>query len=449
MRLRTAHPHGVGAEHVGTVGEEGDPAEAFGLALRAQHAVRGIESHQLRIGARIEFGDDGQPVAVAGQGDDEILAVEEIVVASGLVAVERDQPQPVAVEPDRRRRVGSGIAFHRQRRGDHGLVEAEREFETDFGHQPGEGGVILASDDRRVMRLGRGIGHFGIAVGRGGGAGDIHGSPVIWCVIGYYVPMAGLFIFGLGYTAKRIAQAPDAPRWPIEATGSAGNLEFADRAGVAAALARASHVLSSVPPADGSDPVLDRYGADLDGKWLGYLSSTGVYGDAGGAWVDEASPTGGGRRSARSECDARWLAAGARVFRLPGIYGPGRSALDRVREGKAHRIDLPGQVFSRVHVDDIARGVIAAIATGAPGGAYNLADDRPSSQNAVIEEACRLLGCAAPPLQTLDEAGLSPMARGFYAENRRVANGKARRVLGWTPLYPTYREGLAALRVRA
>jgi nucleoside-diphosphate-sugar epimerase len=131
-------------------------------------------------------------------------------------------------------------------------------------------------------------------------------------------------------------------------------------------------------------------------------------------------------------------------LRLPGIYGPGRSALDRVLEGRAHRIDLPEQVFSRVHVEDIASGVMAAL--DAEPGAYNIADDRPSSQNAVIEEACRLLGVEAPPLLSLDEAGLSPMARAFYAENRRVANGKARRVLGWQPRYPSFYEGLRALR---
>jgi nucleoside-diphosphate-sugar epimerase len=141
--------------------------------------------------------------------------------------------------------------------------------------------------------------------------------------------------------------------------------------------------------------------------------------------------------------DAEWLSRGARVFRLPGIYGPGRSALDRVREGKAHRIDSPGQVFSRVHVGDIALGVTLAL-EAAP-GAYNLADDLPASANAVTEEACRLLGVEPPPLETLEQAGLSPMARGFYSENRRVANGKAKRVLGWAPRYPTYREGLASL----
>lgn len=252
-----------------------------------------------------------------------------------------------------------------------------------------------------------------------------------------------MVIFGLGYTAKRIAAALEADGWHIDASGSAGNLDFDEKAAVRDALAEASHVLSSVPPSDGCDPVLDRYGEALEGKWLGYLSSTGAYGDAGGAWVDESAPTGAGRRTARSECDARWLKAGARVFRLPGIYGPSRSALDRVREGKARRIDMPGQVFSRIHVDDIVGGVLAGL--DAPSGAYNLSDDLPASGNAVTEEACRLLGVEPPPLQTMDEAGLSEMARGFYSENRRVANGKAKRVLGWQPKYPTYREGLAAL----
>jgi nucleoside-diphosphate-sugar epimerase len=255
--------------------------------------------------------------------------------------------------------------------------------------------------------------------------------------------MAHMFIFGLGYTAQRIVANLQTAGWQISATGSAGNVDFADRAAVEQGLAQATHILSSVPPSDGTDPVLDAYGRDFGKRWRGYLSSTGVYGDAGGAWVDEATPIGSGRRTARAEADARWLEHGAHVFRLPGIYGPGRSALDRVREGRAHRIDLPGQVFSRVHVEDIASGVIAAL--DAPPGAYNLADDLPCSQNAVIEEACRLLGQEPPPMQTMDEAGLSQMARGFYAENRRVANGKARRVLGWEPLYPSYREGLRAI----
>ena len=263
--------------------------------------------------------------------------------------------------------------------------------------------------------------------------------------------MAHLLIFGLGYTAGRIAAAMRAQGWQVRATGRAGDMPFADRAAVLAALDEATHVLSSVPPdrASGGDPVLDTYGAALTGKPLFYLSSTGVYGDRAGAWVDEATPTvaqgGEGRRNARAEADLAWLERGARVFRLPGIYGPGRSALDRVQEGKARRIDLPDQVFSRVHVDDIVSGVVAALVQDAPAGAYNLGDDWPCSGNAVTEHACRLLDLPLPPLESLEEANLSEMARGFYAENRRVANGKAKRVLGWQPRYPTYLEGLAAL----
>jgi nucleoside-diphosphate-sugar epimerase len=252
--------------------------------------------------------------------------------------------------------------------------------------------------------------------------------------------VAHLFIFGLGFSAKRIKRSLESIGWTVEGTGSEGDVAFENAAAVRGALGRASHVLSSVPPSGDADPVLESYGDALDHGWLGYLSSTGVYGDTGGAWVDESAPTGSGRRSARAECDAAWLARGARVFRLPGIYGPGRSAIERVAEGKAHRIDLPGQVFSRVHVDDIATGVLAAL--DAPPGAYNLADDLPASQNAVIEEACWLLGAEPPPLETLEEAGLSQQALAFYSENRRVANGKARRVLGWCPRFPDYHTGL-------
>ncbi|WP_394730179.1 SDR family oxidoreductase [Altererythrobacter sp. GH1-8] len=260
-----------------------------------------------------------------------------------------------------------------------------------------------------------------------------------------------LLIFGLGYTAGRIAQSLSAQGWQITATGSKGNLDFEDRDAVLAVLDTASHVLSSVPPdrEKGADPVLEAYGDALENRSLAYLSSTGVYGDAGGAWVDESTPTvaetGAGRRNARAEADAAWLKLGAHNFRLPGIYGPGRSAFDRVREGKARRIDMPDQVFSRVHVDDIVAGVVAAMERVAPAGAYNLGDDLPASGKAVTEEACRLLGVEPPPLETLEEANLSEMARGFYSENRRVANGKAKRVLGWSLRYPTFKEGLAAL----
>ncbi|THD37521.1 MAG: NAD(P)-dependent oxidoreductase [Sphingomonas sp.] len=251
--------------------------------------------------------------------------------------------------------------------------------------------------------------------------------------------MARLLIFGLGYAANAIAARLDA--WWIDATGNAGNLDFDDRAGVIAAIDAASHILSSVPPGE-VDPVLARYGAALadGGKWLGYLSSTGVYGDTGGAWVDESAPI-KGRRAGRNQADGDWLALGARVFRLPGIYGPGRSPLDRVRSGQAHRTAQPGQVFSRVHVDDIASGVIAGF--DAPPGAYNLSDDLPAPQDVVIEFASALLGREPPPIVPLE--ALSPEAHAFHAENRRVANGKAKRVLGWRPAYPDYRFGLRAL----
>lgn len=262
--------------------------------------------------------------------------------------------------------------------------------------------------------------------------------------------MSKLVIFGLGYTAARFAARMEARGWDVVGTtrdGRGGSLRFDDEVAVRAAIRDATHILSSVPPDGDADAVLARYGeavALAPAHWVGYLSSTGVYGDAGGAWVDESVPVGTGRRTARADADLAWqgLRGGVAVFRLPGIYGPGRSALDRVRAGNAHRIALPGQVFSRVHVGDIVSALVASLS--GPAGVYNIADDAPCSQNAVIEGACDMLGLPWPPLQTMDEAALSPIARGFYAENRRVANGRAKRVLGWVPQYPTWREGLGA-----
>lgn len=265
--------------------------------------------------------------------------------------------------------------------------------------------------------------------------------------------MSKLLIFGLGYTAARLAARMAARGWDVDGTtraGRAGTVRFDDEPAVRAAIRGASHIVSSVPPEglnDAPDPVLARYGEALalaPARWVGYLSSTGVYGDARGAWVDESAPVGSGRRTARADADLAWqgVRGDVRVFRLPGIYGPGRSALDRVRAGRAHRIALTGQVFSRIHVDDIVSAVIASFA--GPPGVYNIADDAPCSQNQVIEGACDLLGLPWPPLMTIDEAGLSPMACGFYAENRRVANGRAKRMLRWVPQFPTWREGLAA-----
>ena len=255
----------------------------------------------------------------------------------------------------------------------------------------------------------------------------------------------------MGYTATRLADRLRADGWLVTGTRrmSGGDaVAFDDEAAVLTALDNVTHILSSVPPmGEGGDPVLQKYGAAIAASavsWTGYLSSTGVYGDTGGAWVDESAPVGEGRRTARAQADLAWQALrnDVRVFRLPGIYGPGRSALERVTDGKAHRIDMPGQIFSRVHVDDIVDAVRASF--DGPAGVYNIADDAPASQNTVIEYACDLLQLEWPPLLSIEAAGLSPMARGFYAENRRVANGKAKRLLNWQPRYPHYRSGLGA-----
>lgn len=260
--------------------------------------------------------------------------------------------------------------------------------------------------------------------------------------------MGQMLIFGMGYAASHLAGRLRARGWDVMGTtrdGREGSIAFGDDRAVLTALRSATHILSSVPPDDGEDPVLARYGeavALAPATWVGYLSSTGVYGDAGGAWVDESAPI-KGRRADRNAADAEWqvLRSNVSVFRLPGIYGPGRSILDRIPEGRAHRIDLPEQVFSRVHIDDIAGGVMASFR--GPAGVYNLADDEPCHQNALVEWGCAMLGAPLPPMKSLDEAGLSSAARAFYAENRRVANGKAKRLLGWTPRYTTFREGLA------
>ena len=255
----------------------------------------------------------------------------------------------------------------------------------------------------------------------------------------------------MGYTATRLADRLRADGWLVTGTRrmSGGDaVAFDDEAAVLTAFDNATHILSSVPPmGEGGDPVLQKYGAAIAASavsWTGYLSSTGVYGDTGGAWVDESAPLGEGRRTARAQADLAWQALrnDVRVFRLPGIYGPGRSALERVTDGKAHRIDMPGQIFSRVHVDDIVDAVRASF--DGPAGVYNIADDAPASQNTVIEYACDLLQLEWPPLLSIEAAGLSPMARGFYAENRRVANGKAKRLLNWQPRYAHYRLGLGA-----
>jgi nucleoside-diphosphate-sugar epimerase len=259
-----------------------------------------------------------------------------------------------------------------------------------------------------------------------------------------------LLVLGLGYSASRIAEAARAAGFAVTAVRSRPGPDVLtlDDPALPAAIASATHILSSVPPApDGSDPVLSAYGAAIaaaSARWVGYLSSTGVYGDTGGAWVDESAAR-NGRRDGRLAADAAWevLHPQARVFRLPGIYGPGRSALDRLRAGPVARIDKPGHVFSRIHADDIAGAVLASMAGGPP-GLYNVADDLPAPGEAVTAAAARLLGMEPSPLVPLDAAALSPMGRAFYGECRRVANGRMKRLLGYRLLYPDYHAGLLA-----
>jgi nucleoside-diphosphate-sugar epimerase len=185
--------------------------------------------------------------------------------------------------------------------------------------------------------------------------------------------------------------------------------------------------------------------------WAGYLGTTGVYGDRGGEWVDEASPVAPTmpRTRRRVAAEGRWLASGLPVhlFRLAGIYGPGpaRNPLDAVRSGTARRIVKPGQMFGRIHRDDIVQVLCASIARPNPGAIYNLADDEPAPPQDVVAYACALLGTAPPPEIPYEEADLSPMARSFYADNRRICNARIKEELGVILRYPTYREGLESL----
>ena len=279
-----------------------------------------------------------------------------------------------------------------------------------------------------------------------------------------------LFIFGLGYSGLEIAKLARAGGWSVGGTvTTADKAAYLRREGIDAhafdgsgsldveSLATATHVVCSIAPGTTGDPAL-RHCADRMGRaeWLGYLSTTGVYGDRGGAWVDETDeprPT-QPRSIERLATEHAWQALGRKtgaavdVFRLPGIYGPGRSAVDQVKSGTARRIDKPGQVFSRIHVEDIAATALLAMTHPAPGAIYNVADDLPAPSADVVAYACELLGLPVPPLVPWDEIAptLSAMARSFYAENRRVRNDRIKRELGVTLRYPTYREGLRAIR---
>jgi nucleoside-diphosphate-sugar epimerase len=279
-----------------------------------------------------------------------------------------------------------------------------------------------------------------------------------------------LFCFGMGYSALALARRLTASGWVV--AGTCRSVEKADLLAAAGfhtdlfgrdqPLARErlrgiTHLLVSAPPDPDGDPVLDRHGGDIAAmpglRWLGYLSTTGVYGDRGGEWVDETSPLlpTGARGRRRVAAEKGWLdlwrnhAVPVHIFRLAAIYGPGRSAFDGLRSGTAKRIDKPGQLFSRIHVEDLASVLIASMTQPRPGAVYNVCDDDPAPAEAVVAHAASLLGMPAPPLVPLAAAGLSPMARSFYDDNKRVANALIKSELGVKLRFPDYRAGLAAI----
>ncbi|RUP22191.1 SDR family oxidoreductase [Methylobacterium sp.] len=282
-----------------------------------------------------------------------------------------------------------------------------------------------------------------------------------------------LFVFGLGFTGRHFAARARARFETVRATVTdpaaadriAAETSFAMRAfgpeaddpRIAADLADTDVLLVSAPPGEAGDPVLARYADAVAAsriRWIGYLSTIGVYGDQGGAWTDEATPA--TPRSARSkvrlDAEAAWLALGAatgkavQIFRLSGIYGPGRNPIVKLREGRSQRIVKAGQVFNRIHVDDIATTLLASIDRPRPGAIYNVTDDEPAAPQTVTEHAAALTGLPLPPAIDFETADLSPMARSFYGENKRVRNRLIRDELGVALAYPTYREGLAALK---
>lgn len=283
--------------------------------------------------------------------------------------------------------------------------------------------------------------------------------------------MSHLLCFGLGYSAKVLAARLAAQGWRIAGTGRGAESVHAIAAlgyrafrfdGTSAlppaALDGITHILVSVPPDADGDPVLRRNAALLAERaerfaWVGYLSTTGVYGDRGGGWVNEDAPLAptGERGVRRLAAETAWLdlhrAHGlpVHVFRLAGIYGPGRNPLAAIIDGTAQRIAKPGQVFGRIHVEDVVAVLMASIAKPNPGRVYNVCDDEPCPPQEVVSYAAHLLGRPPPPEVPFDEARLSPMARSFYAESKRVANRRIKTELGVALRYPTYREGLGAL----
>ncbi len=273
--------------------------------------------------------------------------------------------------------------------------------------------------------------------------------------------MKTLLSIGHGYSAQALARRLLPQGWRIIGTTRTEDGASALRAtGVEAlawpgadlrpALAQASHLLTSVAPGE-ADPVVAALGAEIAAaglEWVGYLSTTAVYGHHNGDWVDEATPLAPttARGAARAQAEAEWAALGLplHIFRLAGIYGPGRGPFEKVRDGSARRIHKPGQVFSRIHVEDIANVLEAAILRPHP-GVYNVCDDDPASPEDILGLAARMLKLPEPPMVAYEDAEMTPMARSFYAENKRVRNDRIKDMLGVKLLYPTYREGLAAI----
>ena len=275
-----------------------------------------------------------------------------------------------------------------------------------------------------------------------------------------------LLCFGYGYCARVLARrllargvevrgttrSPD-KALALEGEGIRSFLFERGRPLPAEAFRGVSHVLVSIPPDEEGDPVLDRHAADLRRlsslAWVGWLGTTGVYGDRGGAWVDEDTPIEPtmARTDRRARAEAAWLASGlpVHIFRLAGIYGPGRNAIRQLLDGTARRIVKPGQVFSRIHVEDVASVLEASMARPNPGRIYNVCDDEPAPPQDVVTFAAELLGVPPPPEEPFETAALSPMARSFYRDNRRVRNARIKRELDVRLAYPTYREGLRAL----
>ena len=273
--------------------------------------------------------------------------------------------------------------------------------------------------------------------------------------------MNTLLSIGHGYSAQALARRLLPQGWQIigttrtEAGAKALRATGIDalvwpEADLSGALAKATHLLTSVAPGD-SDPVLQAIGPQIARsalKWVGYLSTTAVYGHHNGDWVDETTPLAPttARGAARVQAEADWTALGLplHIFRLAGIYGPGRGPFEKVRDGTARRIHKAGQVFSRIHVDDIARVLHAALQRPHP-GIYNVCDDDPASPEDILGLAADMLGLPPPPIVPYEQAEMTPMARSFYAENKRVRNDRIKTVLGVKLDFPTYREGLAAI----